>query len=86
MNATAAEVMAEHFEKCEGCGQPVMRSNNPCWECVKARARAAVTRRCSCGKKRRERAVDVGFGAWVSCDRCLGTVRQLPDPPRRPRA
>lgn len=65
---------------CEGCGMPTWATNNPCWECVKARARAATTGgRCKCGRKRRERVVETRVRCWVSCERCLGVVRQLPD-------
>lgn len=60
--------------KCEGCGEAGLF--NVCMPCVKARHRAAVTRRCSCGRKRRE-VLKAHLGReWISCERCLGTVRQ----------
>jgi hypothetical protein len=62
---------------CSGCGEPIWKWADPCMPCVRARARAAFTHRCSCGRKRRERTVSNGSRTWVSCDRCLGSVRQL---------
>ena len=63
---------------CEGCGRLVHSWLNPCMDCIKARHRGAVTHRCSCGKLRRETEVKrVGSRTWISCHRCLATVRQL---------
>lgn len=48
-------------------------------ECVKARAKAAMTHRCSCGKKKRPSEVH-GLPRqrqWISCLRCLGTIEQV---------
>ena len=63
--------------KCHGCGEVVPSFNNPCWDCVKARHRAALTHKCSCGKKRRERICSTGSRKWIACDRCLGSYKQL---------
>ena len=62
---------------CEVCGGPSFWS--PCMDCVRARARSATTgHRCVCGRKRIESAVKrVGSRTWISCERCLGTVKQL---------
>lgn len=49
-------------------------------ECVKARARATTGGgRCKCGRKARPRDVRTSGRCWVACDRCLGTIRRLPD-------
>ena len=74
---------------CEGCGCAlgVVEAVNwgVCLDCTRARARAVGSGgRCSCGpKRRRERVVKTAIRSWMACDRCLGTVRQLPDTPRR---
>ena len=48
------------------------------FEVIRARHRAAVTGRCGCGRKHIESDVHrVGSRTWVSCLRCLGTIRQL---------
>lgn len=64
---------------CEGCGTGfVCFDRYPvCFDCVKARHRAAVKRKCACGRK----AVPapearMGSRTWVPCRRCLGTIRQ----------
>ena len=72
---------------CEGCGcelNPVtilMCGKGPmvCLDCVKARAKAAFGGRCTCGKKRNENPTlhKIGSRMWHTCDRCLGTTRQL---------
>lgn len=67
---------------CEGCGCQLgafeaMRWS-VCFDCTKARHRAAMSHRCSCGKKRREVGPHkVGWRVWFSCVRCLGTTRQV---------
>lgn len=78
------DVIEAGYAKCSGCGTPTLAWNDPCWECVKARAKAAHTHRCTCpAKLKRPREVSNGIRRWVACDRCLGTINQLPDPPRR---
>lgn len=63
---------------CDGCLRPVYRFQNPCLPCVKARARGAVTHRCSCGRKARPSEIHrVGSRTWKSCLRCLATLEQL---------
>ena len=50
----------------------------PSLEVVKARHRAAFTHRCGCGKLRDPSAIHkIGSRTWVSCLRCLGTIKQL---------
>jgi hypothetical protein len=78
--------MATH---CDGCGielTAVDRAGNwtVCFDCTKARARSFGNgRRCVCGRKRaRPRVVRQFPRVWESCDRCLGTIRQLPDDKR----
>ena len=52
--------------------------NSPSMDVIKARHRAAVTGKCSCGVLRDPREVSNGLGRrWLSCDRCLGTIKQL---------
>lgn len=46
----------------------------PCFECCKARHRACVSHRCACRGKYPTRVVDLGFRAYESCTRCLGTT------------
>lgn len=66
---------------CDGCGgaRDSFRYS-VCMGCTKARARAAVTHRCTCrGSKRRPTPV---LGSprgrqWIGCTRCLGTIRQV---------
>jgi len=75
---------------CEGCGTPLGVIEGQRWQvcldCTKARHRAAMNgQRCTCGAKRNERVVTTPNRAWVACDRCLGVVRNLPDPVRTPR-
>jgi predicted amidophosphoribosyltransferase len=81
------DVIEAGYVKCSGCGTPTLAWTDPCWECVKARARTATNRgRCTCpAKLKRPRPVDVGHRAWLACDRCLGVIKNLPDPPRRPK-
>ena len=60
---------------CEGCGKQSF--HNVCWDCVKARHRAVMKKKCGCGRQRRERLVQTAARKWVACDRCLGPVRQV---------
>lgn len=54
--------------------------NSICMACVKARARAAVTRKCSCGKLRRRGELKQSIfngrvmRQWQSCERCLASI------------
>lgn len=62
---------------CEGCGEEMLFSpglHDVCWSCVKARHRAAMTHRCSCGKKKRPVIVKQGGRDVTKCRRCLGAV------------
>lgn len=69
---------------CDGCLRPTFSFATPCMDCVRARHRAALTHRCTCGRKRRESDPHkIGSRRWTTCARCLGTVRQLPDAPPR---
>jgi hypothetical protein len=68
---------------CEACDKPLgvleaMRWT-VCMECTVARARAVQKRRCVC-TKRQQRPTDikrVGSRSWISCERCLGQIKQL---------
>jgi hypothetical protein len=66
---------------CPVCGHPggLMALSGPCLACVRARHRAAMSGRCACpGRQRQPRLVTTTRSAWVTCDRCLGTIRRLP--------
>jgi hypothetical protein len=65
---------------CPVCGLDggLLALSGPCLACARARHRAAVTRRCSCpARLRQPRDVESRSRAWVTCDRCLGTIRTL---------
>ncbi len=50
----------------------------PSMATVKARHRAVLTHRCGCGKLRDPSDVKrVGSRSWISCNRCLGQIKQL---------
>jgi hypothetical protein len=63
---------------CPVCGRPgglVLLDGKPCMDCIVARHRAAVTKRCSCRVlDRQPRTVTTPVRTWTSCDRCLGTI------------
>lgn len=45
---------------------------------VRARHRAAMTHRCGCRSKALPSELKrVGSRSWISCNRCLGTIRQV---------
>lgn len=73
---------------CTACLKPkLVDGYDVCFTCTKARHAAVMRRKCVCRKAdKRPRKVDLGFRAFETCDRCLGTIRHLPDPPRRRRA
>ena len=65
---------------CEGCGRTVLRINNPCLDCCKARcASVAANGKCKCGAKRKpdKRVRKAHNRKWIHCNRCLGTITQL---------
>jgi hypothetical protein len=65
---------------CDGCLcplGPLDAGYSVCMACTRARHRAAVTHRCSCGRLRRPRQVSHLGRVWIACDRCLGTSRQI---------
>jgi len=50
----------------------------PSLETVKARHKAALSGRCHCGKKKDPTEVQKAYSrTWISCRRCLGTIKQL---------
>ena len=53
--------------------------DGPSLETCRARHRAAMSGKCSCGKKRdpNPQVKRVGSRTWTSCDRCFGTIKQL---------
>lgn len=70
---------------CEGCREPLsimdqmITDRRVCMPCTKARHKAAMTHRCSCGKQKRPSEVH-GLPRqrqWISCLRCLGTIEQV---------
>lgn len=62
---------------CEACLQPSFWGI--CFSCVKARHKACMKRKCVCPKKlRRESKIKkTGSRSWISCERCLGQIKQL---------
>lgn len=50
----------------------------PSMAVVKARHRAVMNRKCSCGKLKDPTEVKrIGSRSWISCNRCLGQIKQL---------
>lgn len=65
--------------KCSACGEAaVWLGADPCFPCVKARAKTVANHgRCTCPKKlKRPRPVSTGIRSWIACDRCLGAIAQ----------
>jgi len=70
---------------CEGCLEPLSNFDiifkySICLECVKTRHYTATKyqHRCHCGKKKRESEEKrMASRRWISCERCLGCVRQI---------
>jgi hypothetical protein len=64
---------------CDGCGNVTFAWTNPCMPCLQARARTAFKGRCTCPSRLRRPTAPkrVGGRSWISCERCLGHVRQL---------
>lgn len=63
---------------CKGCENDTY--NGVCMDCTRARAKSATTRGgCKCGSKKVPSTVKSnGLGrSWISCDRCLGQIKQL---------
>jgi hypothetical protein len=74
---------------CDGCGKEwfnVFCDNGVCMDCVRARAKAAFSGRCSCGRRARPDGVkgavvlfngrDIGR-KFIPCKRCLGVIKQV---------
>lgn len=67
---------------CQGCGKELGAVEATMWEvcldCTKARHLAAAGGGCKCGSKARPTEVkQLGSRRWISCNRCLGQIRQL---------
>lgn len=66
---------------CSACGKPVFRWADPCMDCVRSRAKVATSGRgrCTCPKKlqRPSEVHKMGSRRWITCGRCLGTIKQL---------
>ena len=68
---------------CQGCLAPLHPMERGywtvCFPCTRARHKAVLARgRCVChARERRPRQVSNGSRAWIACDRCLGSIRQL---------
>lgn len=67
---------------CVGCGKalgPFDMGYDVCMDCTKARARTVANHgKCSCGSKRKPgKVMKVYSRSWISCNRCLGTIKQL---------
>lgn len=73
------------YTACSGCQRTIISPAervmgwDVCLDCTKARARAAFTHRCACGRKARPTDVKgtPGRRQWIACFRCLGSIRQL---------
>lgn len=70
--------------RCPVCDKPAdifaIADGGPCMDCVRARARSVAERgRCVCGRARIPNPAihRIGSRSWQSCDRCLGTIKQL---------
>jgi hypothetical protein len=73
-------INAKTARVCEGCGcalGPLDIGYSVCLACTRARHRAVLMRKCCCGHRRRPRHVSTPWRAWIACDRCLGTIRQV---------
>ena len=69
---------------CPVCKGPAdifaIADGGPCMDCVHARARSVAKHgRCLCGCKKipNPEIHRIGSRTWQSCDRCLGTIKQL---------
>ena len=50
----------------------------PSMEVIKARHLAVMRRKCCCGKEKDPSEVKgTGSRTWISCERCLGTIKNL---------
>jgi hypothetical protein len=76
------ETEENKYGNCEGCSKPLGVFDasggwNVCMDCTKARHRAVVNGKCTCGKKAVPRKTGNGIRKWIGCDRCLGSIKQL---------
>jgi hypothetical protein len=55
--------------------------NGPSMATIRARQKAAFSKKCSCGKLRDPANKTNGQRNWIACLRCFGTIKQLPDTP-----
>lgn len=65
---------------CDGCDQEfvnVFDAHPVCMICVRARAKAAFTHRCTCRSKSRNKVVTNGVRTWKSCLRCLASQGEV---------
>lgn len=63
---------------CEGCNKLVIGLFGVCLECVKARHKAVLKRKCVCGNQKKPTNIKrIGSRSWISCYRCLGQIKQL---------
>lgn len=66
---------------CEGCEEEfinIIDQHPICTPCVRARHKAVLARKCVCRSKKHTKECNNGMGRrWLSCLRCLGTVKQL---------
>jgi hypothetical protein len=66
---------------CPVCGKPAdiwaIADGGPCMKCVRLRARAAMDHRCHCRTDRFGKLMSHLNRTWLSCTRCLGTIRTV---------
>ena len=67
---------------CHGCDRPLTgfldELYDVCMDCTKARHRAVVNGKCTCGRKAKPGATCKAYSrTWIPCQRCLGTIRQV---------
>lgn len=65
--------------RCQFCGNVDIFGERLCTSCIRSRQQAVLKRKCVC-PKRLQRPTDlkrIGSRSWVSCERCLGQIRQV---------
>ena len=62
-------------KKCEACEREVI-FHDICWDCVRARHRAALSHRCTCPKALKfPKEIKQAGEVRIKCGRCLGAIK-----------